>query len=696
MERIKHLNVPLIAGILILFLLLTAAIMPWAYTRLNPYATESMKVSTDAGGNFTFVTPPFPPDDFNVLGSDEMGRDVWSLLIYGVRLTIGIGCAVAFFRFLLGFLVGLPAAYGQRFAMNIIHQSNIVFNFVPPLIICILVLKIQYFESLPKALSFWVFVFVLTLVGWARIAEHVQGRASELLREDFIRSEISIGKRPVSIAIKNVLPHMAAETVVLFFMEMAVVLGLMMQLGAFNVFIGNLRIVADSGEFGYSTLPMSFEPEWSAMMGASRMYLRAAPWLVLSPAVAFFVSILGFNLVGEGLRNAVQRQHAKLLPHMKRHRVAYVLTVVILITGMLGVNTLQKTTYAAEMPETLAQDQGEVIDMLNQYGFMPIQDRWDNPYTQETYRAVTRATCTVDGRKGVYQQTFSVVNAAESTGKAPILDFRQVDLLSGEIPENPEGKAVVLSFDWYSPEAVWTYIEHLESLQPAAVIVHTSKPFQAVSQADVDVPLLQIEKEWTLEQGMEFEWSVASKVYEGDGINIAAILNKDKEMVNDDAIVIALPYAYDQPHRMRVIHLVASALGSVADELDRRVILLLYDGHPDSFDNGITAYLDKPYYAPKDTPLFLSVNIMSEQGSLSYSDAHAPFSRTLSWTAARQMERLAGDRRLYNDKRLPLLQPDVYDRGIPSILLRLEPSDGEWTDENVVRLVLDAVIESDY
>ncbi len=76
------------------------------------------------------------------------------------------------------------------------------------------------------------------------------------------------------IALTNVVPHLAAEITVMAFMEIAVVLGLLMQLGAFMVFIGNMRIVENSDHGVIVSKPMSFEPEWAAMMGASKTYFE--------------------------------------------------------------------------------------------------------------------------------------------------------------------------------------------------------------------------------------------------------------------------------------------------------------------------------------------------------------------------------------------------------------------------------------
>ncbi len=100
----KKLNAPLLAGGLILLLLVSIIVMPGIYTKYNPYGTETLKSYQDDSGNFKFMTPPFAPDERHKLGgTDEMGRDVISLIVYGARLTIGISLVVVFLDFRLAF-----------------------------------------------------------------------------------------------------------------------------------------------------------------------------------------------------------------------------------------------------------------------------------------------------------------------------------------------------------------------------------------------------------------------------------------------------------------------------------------------------------------------------------------------------------------------------------------------------------------
>ena len=160
-------------------------------------------------------------------------------------------------------------------------------------------------------------------------------RVRDILSKPFINAELAIGKGKLRIAFENVLPHLVPELVVLFFMEIAGALNMIMQLGVFGAFVGNLRYVASTEGGVITFLNISFEPEWSSMLATSRNYITSAPWMVLFPALAFFISILGFNLFGEGLREILQKRdsrfsvyfrrlfnlHKSIIPFLKRLRI---------------------------------------------------------------------------------------------------------------------------------------------------------------------------------------------------------------------------------------------------------------------------------------------------------------------------------------------------------------------------------------
>ncbi len=251
---------------------------------------------------------PYPPSKSFPLGSDELGRDILSFIVYGTRLTVLLGILIALGRFVIALPLALNAGAGHKGSLTIIKQFSIVFSAIPALLISIIILKLDYFTGLDKYRSMVAFVTVLSLVGWPRLAMLLCQRAQNIHSQTFIKGAIAMGKKPRQIAIENVIPHLAPEMIVLFFMEIARALSMLMQLGIFAVFIGNLKIIKDA-DFGNMTYyNVSFEPEWASMLGASKNYITTAPWAVLYPALAFFITVLGLNLFGEGLRGIMQKK----------------------------------------------------------------------------------------------------------------------------------------------------------------------------------------------------------------------------------------------------------------------------------------------------------------------------------------------------------------------------------------------------
>jgi peptide/nickel transport system permease protein len=222
-----------------------------------------------------------------------------------------LGILIVLGRFLIALPLGIAAGFGNSLCKSVINLFNILFSAIPALIISILVLKLSFFLGLFKTQSIIAFVIVLTAVGWAKLAGIIRERVQNILSQPFITGEEAIGKSKMKIAIENVLPHLSPELTVLFFMEIALALSMIMQLGIFVVYVGNLRVL--SGTDSPVVMNISYEPEWASMLSSSIGYIKTAPWTVLVPALTFFISILGFNLVGEGLRERLQSKHSKFI-----------------------------------------------------------------------------------------------------------------------------------------------------------------------------------------------------------------------------------------------------------------------------------------------------------------------------------------------------------------------------------------------
>ena len=180
----RYLNGYLITGSLILFVMLLVIIMPFLFTDKNPYATNLLDSYTDDQGHFQLKTAPFAPDDFYRLGTDDSGRDVLSFILYGTRLTIAVALMVTFLRFLVALIIGIASGYDHVIPKMLIEQFNNVFNAIPPILICILVLSLPYLKTFTKTGSTIVFIFVLTLVEWAKLGGIVSERVSEIRQKE--------------------------------------------------------------------------------------------------------------------------------------------------------------------------------------------------------------------------------------------------------------------------------------------------------------------------------------------------------------------------------------------------------------------------------------------------------------------------------------------------------------------------------
>jgi len=718
MKATSKLNAPLIAGSIILLILLSIILFPSAYTNQNPYATETLKFERHDNGNFRFMTPPFKPDDMHVLGTDEMGRDVVSLILYGARLTIAISVVVVLLRFIISLIAGIAAAFGNPVAQGLIRLSNVIFNFVPPLIICIIVLKIRAFESLPKELSFWVFVSMLTLVGWARIGEVVQSRSEDILKQDFIRGEIAIGKNRGMIALTNVLPHLAAELTVLAFMEIAVVLGLLMQLGAFKVFIGNLRIVEDSQNGIIISKPMSFEPEWAAMMGASKSYLRTAPWLVFAPAVAFFVSILGFNMFGEGLRKVLQAQNSKFLSILKRYTKP-VLAAVLIFIIVLGVFNMAPSSTVLAMTQDLPElervrpGSQEMADWLEQYladlGFDPVRESYQHPYDFEPYWMVMDAELsgsaleTTSETQLVHGVDFSIGGYGQGSYSGTVVDGRMLDVIGFEVPEIKAGDILVIDGRYYTESMILGYIERMDKLvQVEAYIVLspdvTDRP--ALGSVRFNAPIVYVDSGISLQYGKYADLTLACDEIQGGGINVYGILEGKPIKNNDEAIIIGMEYNYESMEQRQNLVAgleLAEAFAQISSELDRRVIFAFWDGNYQSEAYGLLDYGRRTIYQPKDTALYLDLSAMSSSGEVIMDESHAPHTRPYAWSLTQRARKMGEDVDLKISNALTKKRPDIFDRGPACIHIQLKESDsGNVSLDEFTGFIYDWIVGGGY
>jgi len=304
--RLRHaiFNVPLMMGTVIVLGLFVLVLFGPVWAPKNPYIAGQHIVPHYDFKLQEYVRPPLSPSPEFPLGSDRWGNDLLSLLMHGARNTLVACTFITMVRVILGLALGGLAGWNEgktsdQFIMGLI----VVITSVPMLISSmILIYALDIRKGLP------VFIVALSVIGWAEIAQYIRSEFLVLRKMPYIEGARSVGLRGLGIAVRHVIPNVLPQLLVISFLEMGAVMMLMGELGFVGVFIGGgsrIGILQDMAPTEVFTLVEV--PEWGAMLADGFRFLRSKPFVVFPPAVAFFVSVVGFNALGEGLRRLIEK-----------------------------------------------------------------------------------------------------------------------------------------------------------------------------------------------------------------------------------------------------------------------------------------------------------------------------------------------------------------------------------------------------
>jgi peptide/nickel transport system permease protein len=218
------------------------------------------------------------PDAVNWLGTDRMGSDLMSRILFGARITITIAFVAVGSAVVIGVPIGLLAGYYGGWPSNLLMRVSDIFLAVPQIVLAIAIAQTlgPSIENVILALSitYWPF--------WARL---VFAETRSLKNEVFIESAIALGASPLRIMTLHVLPNIASAIIVRTSIGMG----------------GTILTAAALGFLGLGAPPPT--PEWGRMIAESREFLPEAWWYATAPGIAIFMVVMGFNLVGDGLRD---------------------------------------------------------------------------------------------------------------------------------------------------------------------------------------------------------------------------------------------------------------------------------------------------------------------------------------------------------------------------------------------------------
>jgi len=215
-----------------------------------------------------------------LLGTDELGRDILSRLLHGGRVSLGIGALSVLLALLPGVALGLVAAFFQRIASPVIMRAMDILLALPGLLLAIGVITILG----PGLFNTVIAIAVGALPGYVRLT-----RASALaeLQRDYVTASRVAGAGTLRLMLSAVLPNCLAPLIV----------------QATLSFSSAILETAALGFLGLGVQPPT--PEWGGMLSAARDYIERAPWVVTMPGLTILVTVLAINLMGDGLRDAL-------------------------------------------------------------------------------------------------------------------------------------------------------------------------------------------------------------------------------------------------------------------------------------------------------------------------------------------------------------------------------------------------------
>ncbi|SDR43426.1 nickel transporter permease [Natronobacterium texcoconense] len=224
------------------------------------------------------------PSMAHPLGTDQLGRDVFSRLLYGARLSLGIAVAVTTIRLVLGSTVGLVAGFVGGWVDEFLMRLVDVQLAFPGLVLALVIAGILG-PSLRNVMV------ALAVVGWGSYARIVRGSVLSMREREFIDAAQLMGVSRPRIAVRHLLPNVVSPVVVLATMNLG------------TVILGT----AGLSFIGLGAQPPT--PEWGTMLSAGRHHLRDAWWIANAPGAAIMLTVLGFNLLGDGLRDVLDPKH---------------------------------------------------------------------------------------------------------------------------------------------------------------------------------------------------------------------------------------------------------------------------------------------------------------------------------------------------------------------------------------------------
>lgn len=267
----KENKVAVLCALIIVLFALAALFAPW----LTPYDYDELT------GTMRLSAPSLK----HPLGTDELGRDVLTRLLYGARISLMVGLVPTIISMVVGCVLGILAGYlGGRIDTVIMRLADVMLAF--PSMLLAMVIMYTLGDGIINIF------LALALVNWASVARIVRAETLKLRESEYVQAARSIGVTRWKIMMRHILPNCIPSLIVLFTLNIPSAILSESSLGFLGLGIEK---------------PMA---SWGLMVNVGRQYLYTNPWLSLAPSAAIMIIVLAFNFLGDGLRDVLD-------PHLK-------------------------------------------------------------------------------------------------------------------------------------------------------------------------------------------------------------------------------------------------------------------------------------------------------------------------------------------------------------------------------------------
>ena len=219
-----------------------------------------------------------PPSSSHIFGTDKMGRDIYARVIYGSRVSLVASFSIVFLVFAVGMVLGILAGYFGGIVDTIIMRIADMMLAFPGLVLALAVAGIMG-ASVRNA------ILAIALVTWPKYARLARSLVMKIRHRDYVEAAIVTGSKTTYMLSKYMLPNALPTLVITAATDIG---SMMLELAALSF-------------LGFGAVPPT--PEWGLMLSEGRAYMQSAPWLMVFPGLAIFVTVVVFNMLGDSLRD---------------------------------------------------------------------------------------------------------------------------------------------------------------------------------------------------------------------------------------------------------------------------------------------------------------------------------------------------------------------------------------------------------